>query len=80
MSLTEKNCIHSLASCEEAHRRLPRRVRQQLLISCLLFPDKHEDEYIYVGDALKRFGDVLLFWKKKRRVSTREQLIGSLLK
>lgn len=80
MRLSHKHGADSLSLYDEMEKRLAKKVRQQLFTSCVLFPQKREDEYIYVGDAFRKFGSWLLFWKKRKSLSTRDKLIGKLLK
>lgn len=65
---------------DELRYRLGKKIRQQLISTCVCYPDKKEDEYIYVGDVVRKFGSLLIFWKRKKGLSTKEKLIGNLLK
>lgn len=57
-----------------------KKIQNQLINSCLLFPGKKDEEFIYVGDVVRKFGSWFGFWKKKKNLSTKDKLIGTLLK
>mgnify|MGYP003329802795 CR=1 FL=1 len=65
---------------ERARHGMPKKIHQQLITSCLVFPEKKDDEYIYVGEFVRKFSGFFTFWKKRKGLSTKEKLIGNLLK
>ncbi|NRA45356.1 MAG: hypothetical protein HRU09_10425 [Oligoflexales bacterium] len=69
-----------VARYDDVRHRLTKKIHHQLITSCVLFPDKKEDEYVYVGDVVKRLSGWFVFWRKRKDLSTREKLIGTLLK
>ena len=69
-----------VVSYDDVRHRLAKKIHHQLITSCVLFPDKKEDEYVYVGDVVKKLSGWFVFWKKRKDLSTRDRLIGSVLK
>lgn len=64
----------------ESKKGMAKKIHHQLIRSCVFFPEKKEDDYVYVSDIMKKTFSVFIFWKKRKEISIKDRLIGGLLK
>lgn len=65
---------------QEGKRRVAKKIHHQLIRSCVFYPEKKDDDYVYVSDIMRKTFSVFIFWKKRKEISIKDRLIGGLLK